>query len=66
MQQFKMVGLKERQKETENTYPGTMRHELNIALALIHDPEILIIDESTVGIDRSGCFNERKSQRKLS
>ena len=46
-----LVGLKERQKDTVETYSGGMKRRINIAVALMHDPKILIMDEPTVGID---------------
>ncbi|WP_088106124.1 ABC transporter ATP-binding protein [Halalkalibacter urbisdiaboli] len=46
-----LVGLTERQKEVVKTYSGGMQRRINIAAALLHEPEILIMDEPTVGID---------------
>lgn len=46
-----MVGLKDRQKESVNTYSGGMKRRINLAVALMHNPKILIMDEPTVGID---------------
>lgn len=46
-----LVGLKERQKDAVNTYSGGMKRRINIAVSLMHDPKILIMDEPTVGID---------------
>ncbi|MDQ0208347.1 ABC transporter ATP-binding protein [Alkalicoccobacillus murimartini] len=45
------VGLEERKKDKVKTFSGGMKRRLNIAIALIHRPEILIMDEPTVGID---------------
>lgn len=48
---LELVGLIDRQKDAVNTYSGGMRRRINIAVSLMHDPEILIMDEPTVGID---------------
>ncbi|MCA1057056.1 ABC transporter ATP-binding protein [Rossellomorea aquimaris] len=45
------IGLKERQNDVVKTFSGGMKRRLNIGVALLHDPEILIMDEPTVGID---------------
>lgn len=48
---LELVGLKERQKDAVETYSGGMKRRINIAVALMHGPKILIMDEPTVGID---------------
>ncbi|KAB8137537.1 ABC transporter ATP-binding protein [Gracilibacillus oryzae] len=48
---IELVGLKDRQKELVNNYSGGMQRRINIAVALLHEPEIIIMDEPTVGID---------------
>lgn len=48
---LEIVGLTERQKDAVETYSGGMKRRINIAVSLMHDPEILIMDEPTVGID---------------
>ena len=45
------VGLSERRKEFAKNFSGGMKRRLNIACAIGHDPELLIFDEPTVGID---------------
>lgn len=47
----RLVGLEDRQKDIVKTYSGGMKRQVNIAAALLHDPDILIMDEPTVGID---------------
>lgn len=46
-----IVGLKDKLKTRVDKYSGGMKRRLNIAAALLHEPEILIMDEPTVGID---------------
>lgn len=45
------VGLAERAKHRVKTYSGGMKRRLNIAIGLIHMPQLLFMDEPTVGID---------------
>ncbi|HYG52821.1 MAG TPA: ABC transporter ATP-binding protein [Flavobacteriales bacterium] len=44
-------GLYERRHEKIKTYSGGMKRRINIAAALLHDPELILMDEPTVGID---------------
>jgi ABC-2 type transport system ATP-binding protein len=48
---LEQIGLTERQNDVVKTFSGGMKRRLNIGVALLHDPEILIMDEPTVGID---------------
>ncbi|WP_277678037.1 ABC transporter ATP-binding protein [Gracilibacillus dipsosauri] len=48
---LELVGLRDRQKEQVKKYSGGMQRRVNIAVALLHEPEIVIMDEPTVGID---------------
>ncbi len=46
-----IIGIGNRLKDKVNTYSGGMQRRLNIGVALLHEPEIIIMDEPTVGID---------------
>jgi ABC-2 type transport system ATP-binding protein len=48
---LEIVGLKERGKDRIETFSGGMKRRINIGAALMHEPELLIMDEPTVGID---------------
>jgi len=45
------VGLAGRAKEPVKNFSGGMKRRLNIAIGLIHDPKVLLLDEPTVGVD---------------
>jgi ABC-2 type transport system ATP-binding protein len=45
------VNLLDRARDKPATYSGGMKRRLNIAAALMHDPQLLILDEPTVGVD---------------
>jgi len=45
------AGLTERAGDRVEGYSGGMKRRLNLAAALIHDPELLLLDEPTVGVD---------------
>lgn len=45
------VGLLDKAKDKAKTFSGGMKRRLNIACAIAHKPEIIIMDEPTVGID---------------
>ncbi|WFA08755.1 ABC transporter ATP-binding protein [Tissierella sp. Yu-01] len=46
-----LIGLSDRLKDRVDKYSGGMKRRLNIGVALIHKPRLLIMDEPTVGID---------------
>ena len=48
---LEFVGLTERRRDRVATYSGGMKRRLNLAAALIHDPELILLDEPTVGVD---------------
>ncbi|MDF2985050.1 MAG: potA [Eubacterium sp.] len=45
------VGLLDKKKDKVKTFSGGMKRRLNIACAIAHNPEIIFLDEPTVGID---------------
>jgi len=45
------VGLVPRARDRVSTYSGGMKRRLNLAVAVIHDPPLLLLDEPTVGVD---------------
>jgi len=45
------VGLTDRQKDKVENYSGGMKRRLNVGVGLLHKPELIYMDEPTVGID---------------
>ncbi|HEX7098548.1 MAG TPA: ABC transporter ATP-binding protein [Acidimicrobiia bacterium] len=46
-----IVGLEARRDDKTSEYSGGMKRRLNIAIGLLHRPQLLILDEPTVGVD---------------
>lgn len=60
----KLVNLENDLSKKVSNYSGGMKRRLSLALALIQDPKLLILDEPTVGIDpklRFSIWNELKA-----
>jgi ABC-2 type transport system ATP-binding protein len=60
------AGLTDRRRDHVKKYSGGMKRRLNLAIALIHDPPLLLLDEPTVGVDpqsRNAIFDKIEAMR---
>ncbi len=57
---LEMVGLSDRADDRAGTYSKGMRQRLSLARAMVHNPEVLVLDEPTAGVDPTGQIEIRK------
>ncbi len=62
---LELVGLKDRGNERVEGYSRGMRQRLHVARTLLHNPEILFLDEPTIGLDPVGAREFRQVIRDL-
>lgn len=63
---LELVGLRVRQKDRVKTYSLGMKQRLGVAIALLQDPEVLVLDEPANGLDPAGIVEMRDLMHRLS
>ncbi len=58
---LELVGLQGREKERVEGYSRGMRQRLHIARGILHDPEVVFLDEPTIGVDPVGARELRQT-----
>jgi ABC-type multidrug transport system ATPase subunit len=66
MDQLQVVGLQDRAKSKVKTFSQGMKQRLGIAVALVHNPALIILDEPTNGLDPQGIADIRNLISQLS
>lgn len=62
---FQLVGLNGRQQDKVKTYSHGMKQRLGLAQALIHNPDLIVLDEPNTGLDPQGIIDLRHLLVKL-
>jgi ABC-2 type transport system ATP-binding protein len=62
---LELVGLRDRGNERVEGYSRGMKQRLHVARTLLHDPEVLFLDEPTIGLDPVGARDFRQVIRNL-
>jgi ABC-2 type transport system ATP-binding protein len=62
---LELVGLKGREKERVEGYSRGMRQRLHIARGILHDPQVVFLDEPTIGVDPVGARELRQTIAEL-
>lgn len=62
---IRMVGLEGRENERVEKYSRGMKQRLHIAKALVNDPELVFLDEPTIGLDPAGARDIREMVREM-
>jgi ABC-2 type transport system ATP-binding protein len=66
-QALELVGLADRARDPVKAFSGGMKRRLNLAAGLLHDPDILLLDEPTVGVDpqsRNAIFDNLETLKR--
>jgi ABC-2 type transport system ATP-binding protein len=63
---LEIVGLQNRQRDRVKTYSLGMKQRLGVAMALLQDPDVLVLDEPANGLDPAGIVEMRDLMRQLS
>src|SRR5699024_8475119 len=62
---LKLSGIEDRSKGIVQTFSGGMTRRLNIGVAMLHEPQVLILDEPTVGIDPQSRYHILNTVKQL-